>query len=75
MDEVFTDQLQPPSFYSPTVPFVASWINYSIVWSILVKLLDMVESMEPLLIYAWLTSFQIISPVVSIILEITGLNF
>lgn len=61
MDEVFTDQLQPPSFYSPTAPFVASWINYSIVWSILVKVLDMVESMEPLLSYAWLTSFQIIS--------------
>lgn len=75
MDEVFTAQLQPPSFYSPTVQFVASWINYSIVRLIVVKLLDMVESIEHLLSYAWLTSFQIISPVVSIILEITGLNF
>lgn len=31
--------------------------------------------MQHLLSYAWLTSVQIISPVMSIILEITGLNF
>lgn len=75
MDEEITDQLQPFFSFSHSLQLVASYIHSSIVRSTVFKLLDTAENRQHLLSYAWLTSLQIISPVVSIALAITRLDF